>query len=142
MNLGLSDNLKSEFKNFTPVERPLIKTTGIHNPNWISGFTTAEGNFSIKILSGKTHKKGYRVQLMFRVNQHERDKALIEHFTKYLESGKVYKYIGKPAYVYTVFKFSDIHNIIIPFFEFEVCCKQTENLPFEYQTSGNTHYKE
>lgn len=27
INLGLSDLLKSEFNDFTPVERPLIKTT-------------------------------------------------------------------------------------------------------------------
>ena len=36
---------------------------------------------------------------------------------KYLGSGKLYKYSGKPAVVYTVFKFSEITNLIIPFFE-------------------------
>ena len=33
MNLGLSDNLKSEFNNFTPVDRPLILTKNIPESN-------------------------------------------------------------------------------------------------------------
>ena len=33
MNLGLSDFLKSEFKDFTPVERQIINTENIPNPN-------------------------------------------------------------------------------------------------------------
>jgi hypothetical protein len=33
MNLGLSENLKSEFKNFIPVDRPIIITKDIPNPN-------------------------------------------------------------------------------------------------------------
>ena len=35
----------------------------------------------------------------------------------YLVSGKIYKYPGKPAVVLTIFNFSDINNLIIPFFE-------------------------
>ena len=35
----------------------------------------------------------------------------------YLGSGKIYKYPGKPAVVLTIFNFSDINNLIIPFFE-------------------------
>jgi hypothetical protein len=33
INLGLSDQLKSEFSNSIPVERPLITTTQIPDPN-------------------------------------------------------------------------------------------------------------
>ena len=36
---------------------------------------------------------------------------------KYLGSGKIYKYPGKPAVVLTIFNFSDINNLIIPFVE-------------------------
>jgi hypothetical protein len=32
LNLGLSENLKSDFTKITPVERPLIKTTNIPDP--------------------------------------------------------------------------------------------------------------
>jgi len=77
INLGLFDQLRSEFKFFTPVERPIIKIENIPDPNWISGFASGEGNFSIKIFKG-TNKIGYRVQLKFRLVQHERDKLIMQ----------------------------------------------------------------
>jgi len=40
----------------------------------------------------------------------------MKYLAKYLGSGKVYTYSEKPAVVLTIFKFSDITNIIIPFF--------------------------
>jgi hypothetical protein len=91
VNLGLSDFLKSEFNGIMPVKRQIINTQSTNNI-------------------------GYRVQLRFRISQHERDLKLMECLIKYLGSGKIYKYTGKPAVVLTVFKFSDITNIIIPFF--------------------------
>ena len=64
------------------------------------------------------NKIGYRVQLRFRISQHERDIKLMECLIKYLGTGKLYKYPGgKPAVVLTIFKFSDITNIIIPYFK-------------------------
>ena len=39
----------------------------------------------------------------------------MEVLVKYLGSGKIYKYPGKPAVVLTVFNFADINNFIIPF---------------------------
>ena len=117
MNLGLSDFLKSEFINFSSIERPVINTENIPDSNWIAGFVTGEGNFDVRIAQQPTNKIGYRVQLRFRISQHERDIVLMESLIKYLGSGKIYKYPGKPAVVLTIFKFSDITNNIIPFFE-------------------------
>lgn len=83
MNLGLSELLKFEFNNFTPVERPIIFTKYIPNPNWISGFVTGEGNFDVKIHNSK-NKIGYRVRLRFRIWKHERDKKIDGAFNKIL----------------------------------------------------------
>lgn len=117
MNLGLSDFLKSEFKDFIPVDRQVINTVNIPDPNWIAGFVTGDGNFDVRITQQSTNKIGYRVQLRIRISQHERDKNLMELLAKYLGSGKIYKYPGKAAVVLTIFNFSDITNLIIPFFE-------------------------
>jgi len=116
MNLGLSDFLKYEFNDFTPVERQVINTENIPDPNWIAEFVTGEVNFDVRITQQSTNKIGSRVQLRFRISQHERDIKLMENLIKYLGSGKIYKYSGKSAVVLTIFKFSDITNIIIPFF--------------------------
>ena len=41
----------------------------------------------------------------------------MELISQYLGGGKIYKYPGKPAVALVFFKFSDINNTIIPFFE-------------------------
>jgi LAGLIDADG endonuclease len=117
MNLGLSDFLKSEFNEINPVERQQIHTENIPDSNWIAGFVSGEGNFDVRIAQQSTNKIGYRVQLRFRISQHDRDIKLMEHLRKILGTGSIYKYPDKSAIVLTIFKFSDITNIIIPFFE-------------------------
>jgi hypothetical protein len=116
MNLGLSDLLKSEFNDFIPVERQIINTENIPDPNWISGFVNGEGNFDVRVTQQSTNKIGYKVQLRFRISQHQRDIRLMEVLSKYLGSGKIYKYNEKSAIVLTIFKLSDITDIIIPLF--------------------------
>lgn len=117
INLGLSDLLKLEFKDFSSIEKQIINTNNIPDPNWISGFVTGEGNFDVLVTGQSSNKIGSRVQLRFRISQHARDIRLMEYLIKYLGSGKIYKYSEKPAVVLTIFKFSDINNKIIPFFE-------------------------
>jgi len=117
LNLGLSENLKSYFTNITPVERPLIKTTNIPNPYWLAGFVSGEGCFDINLKKSKTHKIGHQVILRISIKQHERDKDLMELITKYLNSGKIYRLDERPMVSLTIVKYSDITNLIIPFFK-------------------------
>ena len=117
MNFGLKNIIKKEFSQFTPVERQIICTNSIPNPNWLSGFTTGEGNFQVWIAESKSNKVGYQVQLMFRIGQHKRDIKLIELLTKYLAAGKLYKVSREPFVSLTIYKFTEINKIIIPFFE-------------------------
>lgn len=118
MNLGLSDMLKSEFAGYTPVERPVINSGIVSlDPDWISGFVSAEGNFDVRIPTTNS-KLGYRVQLRFRISQHCRGLKLMENLVEYFGSGKVYKYGGKSAVSFTIVDFTDITNIIVPFFFF------------------------
>jgi hypothetical protein len=105
------------FLKFNPVKRPIINTENIPDNNWIAGFVSGEGNFDVRITPQISNKIGTRVQLRFRITQHERDLKLIELLVKHLDSGKIYKYFGKDAIVLTIFKFSDITNIINPLFE-------------------------
>lgn len=116
MNLDLSDFLKSEFNNIIPVIRQFINTKYIPDSNRIAGFVTGEGYFDIRITEQNSNKIKYRVQLRFRISQHERDRKLMECLINYFGSGKLYKYPGKPAVVLMIFNFTDITNIIIPSF--------------------------
>lgn len=62
-------------------------------------------------------KLGYRVQLRFRISQHSRDTRLMEKIVEYFGSGKIYKYSGKSAVSLSIVDFTDITNIIVPFFK-------------------------
>ena len=116
MNLGLSDKLKSEFKEFTPVERPRINAENIINPFWIAGFVSGEGNFDVRTPKSTNKTTRYRIQLRFRITQHERDLKLMENLVKYIGSGVIYKYPKQPAISLIIVKFSDITDTIIPLF--------------------------
>lgn len=115
MNLGLSNMLKSEFDEYTPVERPVINYNVILDPYWVYGFVSAEGNFDVRIPSTNS-KLGYRLQLRFRISQHSRDLKLMEKIVEYFASGKISKYNGKYAVSLTIVDFTDISKIIVPFF--------------------------
>jgi hypothetical protein len=115
MNLGISDIVKTEILNITPVERPLILTDKIPNPNWVAGFVSGNGNFDVRVINSSKNKTGYQIYLRFRVSQHEKDIKLMELLIKYFGSGTIEK--NSKIVNLTISKFSEITNIIIPFFE-------------------------
>ena len=131
MNLGISETQKSNFSLtlwadavvkkaevlINPVVRPVIITNNIFDPNWISGFTSAEGSFDVSFRKSLNPKVKKYVTLRFRIYQHERDRNLMELLIKYLGSGKIEKHSKNPVINLAIVKFSDINNIVIPFFE-------------------------
>ena len=114
MNLGLSDQLKKAFPEVAPEIRPLVENAIIPDPNWLAGFTSAEGCFFIKIRESNT-KIGYRVELVFQVTQHSPDEKLLRRIISYLICGNVYK--KRDTFNFEVSKFCDITDKIIPFFK-------------------------
>ncbi len=115
MNLGLSDVIKSEFNLNYPVKRPIIITTNISDPNWVSGFVSGEGNFDAGIRESK-NKIGFRVSLRFRISQHERDTQLMELIINYFLAGRLEKDFRSSVLNLVISKFSDLNQKIIPFF--------------------------
>lgn len=116
INLGLSESLKSEFKDVIPVERALIETEIIPDPYWLTGFVDGEGTFDIKIYSSKTNL-GFAVQLRFRIPQHDRDSKLIKVIIKYFGSGSLEKHTRHHAVTLVINKFTTVTDKIIPFFD-------------------------
>jgi len=116
MNLGISENLKSNFNKIIPVNRPIIKTEKILDPYWITGFVNGEGSFDVKIYNAKTKIK-QAINLRFRIPQHERDTKLIDLLIKYLGSGIKEKHKKFPAVTLVIVRFKIITEKIIPFFD-------------------------
>jgi len=115
MNLGLSDQLKIAFPNISYIDRPLVQNKKIQDPNWLAGFTSAEGCFLLNIHESSSSRLGFRLKLIFQLTQHIRDEQLMKNLINYFEgSGDIYDNKGT-AVDYRVSQFSDIQNKIIPF---------------------------
>jgi len=131
LNLGLPDNLIEAFPNIVPIAKPDYVFKGIPDPFWISGFTSGDGSFNLKIGSSATTSIGVRVQLRFGIGLQIRELDVIKGLAAYFNllypiasksvevSDVKYKNITSTSKVvnFQVTKFSDIVNIIIPFFD-------------------------
>jgi hypothetical protein len=115
MNKGLSEELKIAFSDISTVERPLVTHTENVEPDWIAGFTDAEGCFDVSIYKTKT-KTGFAVQLRYRLTQHSRDLLLFESLKKNFGCGNFRVESKNPAVRFDVTTFKEISDIIIPFF--------------------------
>lgn len=117
LNTGLSDKLKESWPDIIPAPRPLLSLQTIKDPYWIAGFVNAEGCFSIDIVKSSGFKLGFQIRLRFRITQHIRDEFLMQSFTDFFNCGIIEKYSKGNAINYSVLKFSDITEKIIPFFK-------------------------
>ena len=121
LNKGNSDFILSQFPQIVPVDRKIIETKTISDPHWVAGFVSGDGNFYAGIRTA-TDTRNERVYLRFRITQHGKDIKLMELITKYLGTGRIEG--GRGSVIskqnstvnLVVGKFSDIINIIIPFF--------------------------
>jgi hypothetical protein len=130
LNWGLSDSLKKAFPNIDSVNRPEYVFKGISDPNWVAGFASGDGSFQL-ITSPENPGADTisNVRLRFTINFNIREKDLIEGLVLYFKSyntefsdpsaGTTSKndYISGETISLQFSKFSDIVNIIIPFFE-------------------------
>ena len=117
LKLGLSDEIKTNFPNIRTMDRPLVARPKINDidPNRISGFTSGEGCFHVRIKNSKKSKLGVQVSLLFKITQQERDKELMESFIDYFNCGSISK--NSTWIDYTVVKQEDLIFKIIPFFD-------------------------
>lgn len=129
LNAGIPEKLKPYFTEIIPVQRPLVNTTSILDPNWIAGFVSGEGCFDINIKKNKTHRIGKQVILRFSLKQHEKDKSLLVLISKYLGCGNIYPTYtpGYSCCSLTIVKYSDITDLIIPFFNKHLVLGQKQN---------------
>jgi hypothetical protein len=115
VNRGISPDLKAAFPHIIPASRPLVNDQEIKDPHWVAGFVDGEGNFDVRIQESKTHKIGSAVNIGFRVAQHSRDAELMKSIVQYFACGISSE--SSSMSFFTVTKFSDIEEKIIPFLE-------------------------
>jgi len=117
MNNGLSDKLKINFPTVLPLPRPVVSGQDIPDPSWLAGFVCGEASFYVKLAKNKRYSTGFNVTLVFSMSQHIRDEALLTKLIDYLGCGRIERASTRSGEVnFTVSKFSDIKEKVIPFF--------------------------
>ena len=85
------------------------------SPNFVTGFTDAEGCFSIKISKSKTHSLGWKVEAIFVIRLHEKDFNILEGIQAYFGVGKIY--FGKGNVSYRVESSKHLRDAVLPHFD-------------------------
>lgn len=101
---------------YKPKLLEVIKYKEILHPNWVTGFTDAEGSFLIDIRKRSKLKIGYGVEPCFQIIANIRDKELIENIKEFFHGVGNIKIDNKNRVYYIVKKLDDIINRIIPHF--------------------------
>lgn len=88
------------------------------NPNWVTGFTYAEGCFMINITKRGTNKSEWQIRPCFQIKLHIKDKYLLLKIRSFFsEVGTIVTNYNYNFAVYAVYSLNDIRNIIIPHFK-------------------------
>nr|QWC53743.1 LAGLIDADG homing endonuclease [Rhizoctonia solani] len=91
------------------------KTNNLNlNPMWVTGFTDAEGCFSV-ILTKRPNLK-WRIMVSFEINLHLKDLSILYSIRDFFGVGTVYSSPNRSICVYRVSKIDDLINVIIPHF--------------------------
>ena len=116
-NKGLNETQKILYPKINKAPKVKIKCPEIINPNWLSGFTSREGSFMIRISKNNTLNTGYRVIPYFEIGQEiiENDIDQLKKIKYFQGCGIIYRDNTKGRIVIT--KLKDIRNIIIPQFK-------------------------
>lgn len=95
----------------TLVER--ASTDDIH-PWTITGFTDAEGYFGLGIRKDLTVRSGWKVEPIFSIGLHEKDRAVLEQIRSYFGMGKITN-LGSKGVQFRVTSLKDWEKLIVHF---------------------------
>ena len=85
-------------------------------PNWVTGFTDAEGSFTLQLKKNQPTKTGWAVSPNFVIHLHSKDTDLLYSMQNFFGVGRVF-IDKKTSASYAVGKLDDIVKVIIPHFD-------------------------
>nr|YP_009741025.1 LAGLIDADG endonuclease [Fusarium pseudograminearum]YP_010390907.1 LAGLIDADG endonuclease [Fusarium louisianense]YP_010391118.1 LAGLIDADG endonuclease [Fusarium ussurianum]YP_010391175.1 LAGLIDADG endonuclease [Fusarium vorosii]AYN73101.1 LAGLIDADG endonuclease [Fusarium graminearum]QID42285.1 LAGLIDADG endonuclease [Fusarium culmorum]UPX01858.1 LAGLIDADG endonuclease [Fusarium gerlachii]DAC73461.1 TPA_asm: LAGLIDADG endonuclease [Fusarium graminearum CS3005]QID41609.1 LAGLIDADG endonucle len=126
-SLSVNPNLKST-------------ATGTLNPLFLTGFSDAESNFTVRIFKSNTVKVGWCVQPVFQIELHKKDLNVLEKISSFLGVGKIYH--KEESSIYMVQSLRDIDVIINHFEKYPLLTKKLEDFQLFSQIVTLIHKKE
>lgn len=124
LNTGLSENLQTAFQvTYTEVEKGFLNKATAYlcnnvlpfHPQWLAGFTSGDGNFTVGLYSN-TVSLGLTPRLLFQLTQHSRDEEFLIRLCIWLGCGTLRKVSRSSVVIFSVQKFADVESKIIPLF--------------------------
>ena len=101
-------SIKQNYRNLSN-----ISTTKL-DPNWITGFTDAEGCFTVSL--SKLFNKKWRAIVSFEINLHIKDIEILYLIKIFFGVGNIYSSEKRSSCVYRVTNIEDLIDVIIPHF--------------------------
>jgi hypothetical protein len=86
------------------------------HPYYVTGFTDAEGNFTVGISKHATCKSGWNITTVFAIHVHQKDLALLKLIQSFFGVGNIVFNKTKGTVRFSVNSIKDIINVIIPHF--------------------------
>jgi hypothetical protein len=107
-------NSISQETNCLPSPASSVTVLSPLNPWFITGFTDAEGCFSVEIMKDSRNPKkiNYNYNLCFKIGLHRRDRALLEEIQKYFGGIGSITVLDENAYLYRVASIKNLKLII------------------------------
>jgi hypothetical protein len=89
INTGVSKKVSKYYPDITPSDKPVINLPDRLNPQWVSGFVSGDGGFSIYVRPAKDYVLAEKVYCRFHITQHSKDIELLKLFIKFFNCGVV-----------------------------------------------------
>ena len=103
-----------------------LKLNGSIDPWFLTGFSDAEGTFSVLIQHNKNYATNWRVKAIFAIGLHTKDVAILETIKSFWGVGSIHKH-GEHSLQYRVESIKDLQVIIDHFDKYPlVTCKSID----------------
>jgi hypothetical protein len=107
---------KSRTYSSITTHEPLLHQSSM-NPWFLTGFTDAEGSFSILIQPNVNYKTNWRIKAIFSIGLHKKDTDLLEKIQSSWGVGKIHKH-GKDSVQYRVESIKELQVIVDHFYKY------------------------
>ena len=82
--------LKRSYTSLSTVKSHISNLSGNLNPFFLTGFSDAESNFTVRIFKSNSVKVGWVVQPIFQIDLHKKDPTLLKKIQTFLGVGEIY----------------------------------------------------
>ena len=96
------------------------------HPEIVTGFSDAEGCFTISIIKNNENKNGWVVKLGFQISLHTKDRVILEYLVKYFEAGKI-RQLKENSLQLKMESLKEIQLVILHFEEHPLLSKKSED---------------